>query len=48
MWLALREAAAGDRRLAGTDFDRLIDRARQQRQRLEPHRMAAALQAFSA
>jgi hypothetical protein len=48
MWLALREAAAGDRRLAGTDFDRLIDRARQQRQRLEPHRVAAALQAFSA
>jgi hypothetical protein len=48
MWLALREAAAGDRRLAGTDFDRLIDRARQQRQRLEPHRVAAALRAFSA
>jgi hypothetical protein len=48
MWLALREAAAGDRRLAGTDFDRLVDRARQQRQSLEPHRLAAALRAFSA
>ena len=47
MWLALREAAAGDSRLAGTDYDRLIERARSQRQALEPHRRAAALQAFS-
>lgn len=47
MWLALREAAAGDPRLAGTDYDRLIERARSQRQALEPHRRAAALQAFS-
>ena len=48
MWLALQEAAAGDNRLAGTDLDRLIDRARRQRQALEPHRVAAARRAFSA
>jgi hypothetical protein len=48
MWLALKEAAAGDPRLAGTDFDRLIGRARSQRATLEPHRLAASRQAFSA
>jgi hypothetical protein len=47
MWLALREAADNDRRLAGTDFDRLIERARGQRRSLEPHRLAAALRSFS-
>jgi hypothetical protein len=47
MWIALKQAAATDSRLAGTDFDRLIDRARQQRQTLEPHRVAAAVRAFS-
>jgi hypothetical protein len=47
MWLALKEAAAGDGRLAGTDFDRLIERARGQRRALEPHRLAAAVQSFS-
>ena len=47
MWLVLREAAAIDPRLAGTDYDRLIERARSQRQALEPHRRAAARQAFS-
>jgi hypothetical protein len=47
MWLALKEAAATDSRLAETDFDRLIDRARGQRQTLEPHRVAAALRAFA-
>jgi hypothetical protein len=45
MWLALKEAAA---RLAGTDFDRLIERARGQRRALEPHRLAAAVESFSA
>jgi hypothetical protein len=40
--------AAGDRRLAGTDFDRLIERARGQRRTLEPHRLAAAVASFSA
>jgi hypothetical protein len=48
MWLALKEAAASDQRLAGTDYDRLIERARTQRRTLEPHRAAAAVQAFSA
>jgi hypothetical protein len=47
MWLALKEAAATDSRLAETDFDRLIDRARGQRQTLESHRVAAALRAFA-
>jgi hypothetical protein len=47
MWLALKEAAAGDGRLAGTDFDRLIERANGQRRTLEPHRLAAATQSFS-
>jgi hypothetical protein len=47
MWLALKEAAAADRRLAGTDFDRLIERARGQRRTLEPHRLAAAVESFT-
>jgi hypothetical protein len=47
MWLALKEAAAADQRLAGTDFDRLIERARTQRRSLEPHRVAAAVRSFS-
>jgi hypothetical protein len=48
MWTALKDAAAGDERLAGTDFDRLIERARTQRRTLEPHRLAAAGRALSA
>jgi hypothetical protein len=48
MWAALKEAAAGNPSLATTDFDRLIERARTQRRTLEPHRLAAAGQAFSA
>ena len=48
MWLALKEAAAADPRLAGTDYDRLIERARGQRGALEPHRLAAAAAALSA
>ena len=47
MWLALKEAAATDPSLAGTDYDRLIERARSQRGALEPHRLAAAAAAFS-
>jgi hypothetical protein len=47
MWLALKEAAATNPRLAGTDYDRLIERARSQRGALEPHRLAAAAAAFS-
>ena len=48
MWLALTEAAAAEPRLAGTDYDRLIERARSQRRALEPHRLAAAVASFSA
>jgi hypothetical protein len=47
MWLALKEVAAADARLAGTDFDRLIERARGQRRSLEPHRLAAAVESFA-
>jgi hypothetical protein len=47
LWLALKETAAGDQGLAGTDFDRLIERARAQRRTLEPHRVAAAVRAFA-
>jgi hypothetical protein len=48
MWLALKEAAAANPRLAGTDFDRLIERARGQRRAVEGHRLAAARAAFPA
>jgi len=48
LWAALKEATAGDPRLAGTDFDRLMERARTQRAALEPHRLEAARRAFSA
>jgi hypothetical protein len=41
MWRTLRDIAKVDARLAATDFERLIDRARQQRETLEPHRLAA-------
>jgi hypothetical protein len=47
MWMALKEAAAADAHLAGTDFDHLIERARGQRRAIEPHRLAAAVAAFS-
>jgi hypothetical protein len=47
MWQALKDAAAHDQRLAGTDYDRLIERASGQRRTLEPHRLAAAERAFS-
>jgi hypothetical protein len=47
MWRALQELAAADAELAATDFDRLVGRAREQRQTLEPHRLQAAAQAFS-
>lgn len=47
MWLSLKDAAARDHRLAGTDYDRLIERASGQRRALEPHRLAAAERSFS-
>ena len=48
MWVALKEAAAADPRLAAADYDRLIERARSQRRTLEPHRLAAAVASFPA
>ena len=47
MWVALKEAAASDPRLAVADYDRLIERARGQRRALEPHRLAAAVASFT-
>jgi hypothetical protein len=47
LWRSLKELAAADDRLAAADLDRLIDRAGQQRQTLEPYRLTAAAQAFS-
>jgi hypothetical protein len=47
MWLALKEAAASNPRLAAADYDRLIERARGQRRALEPHRLAAAVASFT-
>ena len=47
LWVALKEAAAADPRLAAADYDRLIERARSQRRALEPHRLAAAVASFT-
>jgi hypothetical protein len=46
LWLSLREVADRDARLEGAELDRLIERAREQRDRLEPHRLAAAAAAL--
>ena len=48
LWMALKEAAAANPRLAAADYDRLIERARDQRRALEPHRLAAAAASFTA
>jgi hypothetical protein len=47
LWRALKEIAAMDARLAATDLDNLIDRARRQRETLEPYRLDAAAKAFA-
>jgi hypothetical protein len=47
MWETVREARGADPRLTGVDLDGLIERARDQAARLEPHRREAATQAFS-
>jgi hypothetical protein len=47
LWRGLREATGLDAELGAADFDRLIVRARQQRETLEPHRLAAAAKAFA-
>jgi hypothetical protein len=48
LWRALASAAARLPVLKGTDFARLAERAQEQRARLEPERIAAALAAFDA
>jgi hypothetical protein len=46
LWLTLRRTHGDDPRLAGVDFDELIERARSQRRRLERQRRNAADEAF--
>ena len=43
LWTTLREGANLERRLPGVDFGALIDRARAQREKLEPHHREAAM-----
>jgi hypothetical protein len=46
MWLALLQIRASDERLKDFALDALADRAEDQRQRLEPHRVSAAIEAM--
>jgi hypothetical protein len=46
MWLALAAIRDRDERLRNFDFDALTERAGSQRDRLERHRLAAAVNAF--
>ncbi len=46
LWLALAQLRDGDDRLRDLDFEALAERARSQRERLEPHRLAAAADAL--
>jgi hypothetical protein len=46
LWLALAQIRDRDDRLRAIDLDALAERARSQRERLEPHRLAAAAEAF--
>jgi hypothetical protein len=46
MWVALAQLAERDERLRDFDFPALEERARSQRERLEPHRVAAAADAL--
>ena len=48
MWQALKGIDGLDTELGRADFDRLIFRARQQREVLEPYRLEAAVEAFTA
>jgi hypothetical protein len=47
MWLALKDVDGLDAELGRADFDRLVFRARQQREALEPYRLEAAAGAFT-
>ena len=48
LWLVLAQVAATDPRLSQHDLEALADRARTQRESLEPHRQAAAVEALNA
>lgn len=47
LWRSLNHAAGSDTRLRGFDFERMIQRAQQQREDLEHHRLNAARQALA-
>jgi hypothetical protein len=47
LWVALGAVAEVDERLRELDFGALEERARSQRERLEPHRLAAAARALA-
>jgi hypothetical protein len=47
LWVALGAVAELDERLRELDFGALEERARSQRERLEPHRLAAAARALA-
>jgi hypothetical protein len=47
LWRALRNVADHDSRLATTDLDGLIERAENQREQLENHRLEAAAKALA-
>jgi len=46
MWTTLRDLAGLAARLPDVDFDHLLERAAEQRAKLEPHRAAAGTEAF--
>jgi len=46
LWSALAELSREEESLRLLDYDALVERARYQRERLEPHRLAAAAQAL--
>ncbi len=46
LWMVLKDGFGDDSRLSGIDFDRLIERARDQLERVDKHRLAAARVAF--
>lgn len=48
LWTTLRDLAGLAEQLPDIDFDRLIDRAAQQRAEVEPFRVAAGTEAFAA
>jgi len=47
LWLALGEVREHDQRLQGFDFEALAERARAQHEKLERHRLAAAVAALA-